>query len=86
MLNKFGDLSVKPLADITVIPAPTLNALYDHLMGTVCLAPAEPPEHDPEEVLVQTDFSEIKGQEHVKRALEVAAEGGYNLDATLSRT
>jgi magnesium chelatase family protein len=67
------------IPDIEVIPASTLNALYDHLTGMVPISPAEPPAHDPSEVVVETDFSEIKGQEHVKRALEVAAAGGHNL-------
>jgi magnesium chelatase family protein len=67
------------IPDITVIPAPTLNVLYDHLSGINPLAPAVPPDHHPDEVLVETDFSEIKGQEHVKRALEVAAAGGHNV-------
>ena len=67
------------IPDIEVIPAPTLNALYDHLTGTKLLDPADPPDHRAEDVLVETDFSEIKGQEHVKRALEVAAAGGHNL-------
>ena len=42
---------------ITVIPSPTLNALYDHLTGIALITPAEPPEYDPEEILVETDFS-----------------------------
>ncbi len=67
------------IPDIEVIPAPTLNALVDHLAGAVLIAPAKPPAHDPAEIWVETDFSEIKGQEHVKRALEVAAAGGHNL-------
>jgi len=67
------------IPNITVIPAPTLNALYDHLSGMTPLAPAAPLDHHPENVLVETDFSEIKGQEHVKRALEVAAAGGHNV-------
>jgi len=67
------------IPDINVIPASTLNALYDHLSGMAPIELAVPPAHDPAEVLVETDFSEIKGQEHVKRALEVAAAGGHNL-------
>ncbi len=67
------------IPDLEVIPIDTLSALVAHLSNLVPIPPQANLEPDELPILVQTDFSEIKGQEHVKRALEVAAAGGHNI-------
>lgn len=50
-----------------------------HLCGHQTLQPHRSIDLQALPAVGQTDFQEIKGQEHVKRALEVAAAGGHNV-------
>jgi magnesium chelatase family protein len=67
------------IPDLEVIPVPSLAALFAHLLGESPIVPRAliTPEQLP--VITQTDFREIKGQEHVKRSMEVAGAGGHNV-------
>ena len=49
---------------------PSLRALYSHATGGVSLKPQGPIKIENVTHEVQIDFKEIKGQEHVKRALD----------------
>jgi magnesium chelatase family protein len=69
------------VTDISVLAVKNLSQVVGFLRG---FSPIEPEKTDLSKIFERdgrfdVDFSEVMGQEHVKRALEIAAAGGHNL-------
>ena len=69
------------VAGIKIIGVKTLYEAVEFLAGTMEVTPAtiDRPAIFQDNANHDVDFDEVKGQEHVKRAMEVTAAGGHNI-------
>ncbi|MDO8668277.1 MAG: YifB family Mg chelatase-like AAA ATPase [bacterium] len=69
----------KLVKDIEVIPVNDLRELVNHLEGKKIIPGAPEVNFNFSNIKIDFDMAHIKGQEHVKRAMEISAAGAHNM-------
>ncbi len=69
----------KLVSGLEVFPVKNLRQLIDHLSKEKLILPLADFDYNFTNRKVMTDMSHIKGQEHVKRAMEISAAGAHNM-------
>jgi len=64
---------------LDIVAAGDIVGLVLHLAGVEPLPPVPPRTEEPDPPAYEMDLAHVRGQEHARRALEIAAAGGHNL-------
>ncbi len=65
---------------LSVYPVKSLRQIAEHLSGKEMITPCETKKYSPDGgETIKNDMSFVRGQQHAKRALEIAAAGGHNI-------
>lgn len=79
VLSKKNAREIAILEDIEILPIKNLKEIVEYLNGHGYIEKEDKKDfYLKEKIYYDFDFSEVKGQENVKRALEISAAGGHN--------
>lgn len=76
---KANAAEAKLVKELEVIPVDSLRQLGRHLEGLETISSIESYDFNFSNTKILSDMSHIKGQEHVKRAMEISAAGAHNM-------
>ncbi|MBN2803704.1 MAG: YifB family Mg chelatase-like AAA ATPase [Deltaproteobacteria bacterium] len=79
MIPKENALEAAVIKEVNVLAVESLEEAVMHFTDEAPIIPLTVTEVHPENIQLDLDLSEVKGQENAKRAIEIAASGGHNI-------